>query len=157
MRAAFTVWNDRIAPVFDVARQALVVASDKDAAPARKIYPLSKSSVLAKMASLVDLQVDVLICGAISRPARSAAESFGIEVHPFIAGSVGDVVQAWFDGRLGESCFAMPGRGCKESCCRKRRVAKAGTGKRALVQQADALAKRQEEIKRRLTGLNGSE
>jgi predicted Fe-Mo cluster-binding NifX family protein len=129
IRAAFTVWNDRIAPVFDVATQALLVVSENNAVSTRDMFTLSKSSALAKIASLADLQADVLICGAISRPARSAADTFGIEVHAFIAGSVSDVVQAWFEGRLGDSCFAMPGCGCKQACCRKRTWGAGGTGK----------------------------
>lgn len=120
MRAVLTIWNQRIAPVFDVAGQALLVVSEDGAAYTEEILMLTKSSALAKVASLADAQADVLICGAISRPARSAADTFGIKVHAFIAGSVCEVVQAWLGGRLDDSYFAMPGCGCKRSCCGKR-------------------------------------
>jgi len=129
MRAVFTIWNDRIAPVFDVAGLALLVVLENGAAPTEEIFPLSKSSALAKVASLADARTDVLICGAISRPARSAADTFGIEVHAFIAGGVSEVVRAWFEGRLGESCFAMPGCGCKKGCHRRRSRACNGIGR----------------------------
>lgn len=129
MRAVFTIWNDRIAPVFDVAGQALLVVSENGAAPTEEIFPLSKNTALAKVATLADAGADVLICGAISRPARSAAGTFGIEVHAFIAGSVSEVVQAWFEGRLGEGCFAMPGCGCKKGCHSRRSRACNGIGR----------------------------
>lgn len=129
MRAVFTIWNGRIAPVFDVAGEALLVVSENGAAPTEEIFPLSKNTALAKVATLADARADVLICGAISRPARSAADTFGIEVHAFIAGSVSEVVQAWFEGRLGESCFAMPGCGCKKRCHGRRGHACNGIGR----------------------------
>lgn len=109
MRAVFTIWNDRIAPVFDVAGQALIIVSENGATLAEENLLLSAGSVMAKIASLAEARANVLICGAISRPARFAAIAYGIEVHPFIAGTVQEIIQAWFEDRLGESAFAMPG------------------------------------------------
>lgn len=120
MRTVFTVWNDRIAPVFDVAGHALVVVSENGATLARETLPLPAGSALAKIASLAEARTNVLVCGAISRPARCAAIACGIEVHPFIAGSVAEVVEAWLQGRIGESAFAMPGCGRRQGCLRRR-------------------------------------
>jgi predicted Fe-Mo cluster-binding NifX family protein len=120
MRTVFTIWNDRIAPVFDVAGQALVIVSENDMPLAEENLVLSNGSVMAKVASLAEARANVLICGAISRPARFAANAYGIEVYPFIAGTVREVIQAWLEGRLGESAFAMPGCGRKHTCQRRR-------------------------------------
>jgi len=119
MRAVFTVWNDRIAPVFDVAGQALIVVLEDGASLAEENLVLPASSALAKVASLADARATVLICGAISRPASLAAEASGIKVHSFIAGTVPEVIEAWLTGRLGESVFAMPGCGRKHACRRR--------------------------------------
>ena len=116
MRAVFTIWNDRIAPVFDVAGQALVIVSQNGMPIAEENLVLSAGSVMAKVASLAEARANVLICGAISRPARFAANAYGIEVYPFIAGTVREVIQAWLEGRLGESAFAMPGCARKHTC-----------------------------------------
>jgi predicted Fe-Mo cluster-binding NifX family protein len=119
MRAVFTIWKDRIAPVFDVAGQALViVVLENGATLAEETLVLPAGSALAKVTSLTDARADVLICGAISRPASCAARASGIKVHPFIAGTVREVVEAWLTGRLEESAFAMPGCGSKHTCHR---------------------------------------
>jgi predicted Fe-Mo cluster-binding NifX family protein len=120
MRAVFTIWNDRIAPVFDVAGQALVVVLENGATLDEEDLLLPASSALAKVASLAEARVNVLICGAISRPACFAAKACGIEVHSFIAGTVREVIEAWLHGRLEDSVFAMPGCGRKNACRRRR-------------------------------------
>lgn len=120
MRTVFTIWNDRIAPVFDVAGHALVVISENGATLARENIVLPAGSALAKIASLAEARTNVLVCGAISRPARCAAIAYGIEVHPFIAGSVPEVIEAWLQGRIGEGAFAMPGCGHRQTCLRRR-------------------------------------
>jgi predicted Fe-Mo cluster-binding NifX family protein len=120
MRTVFTIWNDRIAPVFDVAGQALVVVFENGAPPTEEMLVLPAISAIAKVASLADARADVLICGAISQPASFAAQAFGIEVHSFIAGTVREVIDAWLNGRLADSVFAMPGCGCKKACRRSR-------------------------------------
>ena len=52
MRAVFTIWNDRIAPVFDVAGQALVVVLENGAPLTEEILLLPAGSVMAKVAPL---------------------------------------------------------------------------------------------------------
>jgi len=132
MRTVFTIWHDRIAPVFDVAGQALLVVSENGATLAQENLVLSAGSAAAKVASLAEARANVLICGAISRPARFAAIAYGIEVHSFIAGSVREVIEAWLEGRLGENAFAMPGCGRKGCQGRKRCGRTGGSGPASL-------------------------
>ena len=124
MRAVFTIWNDRIAPVFDVAGQALVVIVEDGASLGEEKLVLPAGSALAKVASLAEARANVLICGAISRPVSYAAEASGIKVHSFIAGGVREVIEAWLTGRLAENVFAMPGCGRKHPC--RRRMSRGG-------------------------------
>ena len=119
MRAVFTIWNERIAPVFDVAGQALVVIVENGGTLPEEGLVLPAGSALAKVASLAQARADVLICGAISRPTCLAAKACGIEVHSFIAGTVREVIEAWLEGRIEESVFAMPGCGLKKGCRRR--------------------------------------
>ena len=129
MRTVFTIWNDRIAPVFDVAGQALLVVSENGATLAEDHLVLPASSAMAKVISLAEARADVLVCGAISQPARCAANAYGIEVHSFIAGTVQEVIQAWLEGRLGEGAFAMPGCGGKQGCHGRRSRGGGGAGR----------------------------
>lgn len=120
MRTVLTTWNSRIAPVFDVAGQALLVVSEDGASLSERILVLPRGSAMEKVAFLAEVGADVLICGAISRPARCAANGCGIEVYGFIAGDVREVLRALLEERLRDGTFAMPGCGRNQGCGRRR-------------------------------------
>ncbi|MBN1634973.1 MAG: hypothetical protein JW920_00570 [Deltaproteobacteria bacterium] len=63
----------------------------------------------AKVATLVDLKVDLLICGALSREFAAMVVHSGIELLPFISGSIEDVLAAYNRGDLSDQRFLMPG------------------------------------------------
>lgn len=113
MKIAVTIWNDRIAPVFDVARdiRLVEVIDGRMADPQEDILP--GELPVQKALRLVELGVDTLICGAISRPVGAMIASYGIQVVPFVAGNPEAVVMAWLKGGLTEEVFLMPG-------CRRR-------------------------------------
>ena len=113
MKIAVTIWNDRIAPVFDVARDIRLV----EVVDGRMFDPqediLTGELPVQKALRLVELGVDTLICGAISRPVGAMIASYGIQVVPFVAGNPEAVIMAWLKGGLTEEVFMMPG-------CRRR-------------------------------------
>ena len=106
-RIAITVSNDRISPVFDVARSLLLVDDGQRVASAelKSAFPPERAGELAA------LGVDLLICGAISRFQEMALRGQGVEVLPWLAGDVDEVIEAYHSGRLNDARFAMPG------CC----------------------------------------
>jgi predicted Fe-Mo cluster-binding NifX family protein len=114
-KAAFSVWDERIAPVFDVARQLLLVEGVGGGIISETGKTFDDDFYLRKALILADLGIDVLICGAISRPLAEAVAAYGIRVIPFVAGEVHEVKGAWLSGRLDTRRFAMPG------CCGRRR------------------------------------
>ena len=132
MRTVLTIWNTRIAPVFDVAGQALLVETEDGIAHAEHHLTLPAGPVLDKIAFLTAAGTGLLICGAISRPARLAAFASGIEVCSFIAGDVREVLQACLEGRLRESAFAMPGCGRKQGCHGRRSRGGEKTGRQTV-------------------------
>jgi predicted Fe-Mo cluster-binding NifX family protein len=109
MRTVCTIWNTRVAPVFDVAGQAIMVDSEDGIRLDERLLDLPGGSVLEKVEFLAAAKTDLLICGAISRTAHCAAIAWGIQVQPFIAGDVREVLQAWLEGKMTGSAFAMPG------------------------------------------------
>jgi predicted Fe-Mo cluster-binding NifX family protein len=113
MKIAVTIWNDRIAPVFDVARDIRIVEVVEGRTIDQEEDILTGELPVQKALRLVELEVDTLICGAISRPVRTMITGYGIQVIPFLAGNPEAVVQAWIKGRLTEEVFMMPG-------CRRR-------------------------------------
>lgn len=120
MRVVLTVWNGRIAPVFDVARSALVLEIEDGAVKGRQTEPLCAPGSMPQTASLMALKPDVLVCGAISRVLLDSVVAAGVRVFPFIAGTVEEVIAAYFKGTLTSSALAMPG------CCGRGHQARAG-------------------------------
>lgn len=114
-RAAFSTWGDRIAPVFDVAPQVLLVEADAARVLRERQEWLSADLPIETALRLADLSVGTLICGAISRALLVTVEAYGIRVRPFLAGDLREVVESWLHGEIDDaSDFAMPG--CGERC-----------------------------------------
>jgi predicted Fe-Mo cluster-binding NifX family protein len=109
MKTAFAYWDDRIAPVFDIARRIHVVEADSGRVVAETGEVLADDLPVQKAHRLVELGVGTLVCGAISRPFHEMVAAYGIRVIPFVAGDLSEVIQAWLSGNLERDTFAMPG------------------------------------------------
>lgn len=119
---ALTVWDGRISPVFDVSRAALVLSVEGSEVTARRTEDIEKPTPAAKLARLLDLGVDTLVCGAISRPLECELTARGIRVLAFVAGNVDEVVKSFLDGTLPTPALAMPG------CCGRQGRHRVGGG-----------------------------
>lgn len=112
MRIALTVWNGRIAPVFDVAGTIRLVERVGSSAEQDRLISIPiGSGMISRVATLVEHKIDVLVCGAVSRPVRRMLADSGIKVHSFVAGDADEVLEALMTGSLEEKPFNMPGCG----------------------------------------------
>jgi predicted Fe-Mo cluster-binding NifX family protein len=109
MKAAFAHWDNRIAPVFDIARQVHVVEAESGRIVAETEEALADDLLVQKVIRLAELGVGTLVCGAISKPMHEMVAAYGIEAIPFVAGDLREVIQAWLSGNLERDTFAMPG------------------------------------------------
>lgn len=75
----------------------------------REVVHIAGKGPLERARSLQGLGVQILICGAISRPMEAALAGAGIEVIPNTCGMVEDVLNAFLNGRLNDKAFLMPG------------------------------------------------
>ncbi|MDD2581059.1 MAG: hypothetical protein PHR66_03590 [Desulfuromonadaceae bacterium] len=66
-RTAFSFWNDRIAPVFDVARNLWIVESTERGIIGQTERHFSSDDAQERALRLATLQVEQMICGAITR------------------------------------------------------------------------------------------
>ncbi|MGW8159419.1 MAG: NifB/NifX family molybdenum-iron cluster-binding protein [Desulfoprunum sp.] len=114
MKTAFPYWRQRIAPVFDTTRQILIVEKGEGMTLSRTQELLPDTHPAGKVLRLVELEIESLVCGALSRQVRQMATSCGIRVVPFIAGDLDEIVRSWVAGKLAGDAHAMPG-------CRRRR------------------------------------
>jgi len=109
-RVAATVWAERISPVFDVARRAVILTVGGGVVLERSEVELPAGPGEAKLASLSALGVGSLLCGAVSREVTGHAERLGLHLVPFLAGDAEAVIDAYLRGRLPSRAFSMPGR-----------------------------------------------
>lgn len=112
-RVAFSCWDDRIAPVCDVARQVRVVDAEAGRAVGESDEMLPEGLSGAGLTRLTELGVTTLVCGAISWPVLERVSARCIDVIPFVAGDLREVVRAWLMGRLKEHACDMPGCGSR--------------------------------------------
>jgi len=126
MKMAITSWNGRIAPVFDVSRQVVVMEARGGRIINRQEHDLESSEPSAKVIRLTELGIDTLICGAVSRPLADMIVARGIKLVPFVAGETDQVAEAYLTGNLLNTAFAMPG------CCLHRRRFRRAGGRRDL-------------------------
>ena len=96
------VWEGRVATTFDFAERMLVIATEAG-------RELERHETGVASEASVSEPLDVLLCGAISRPAWRRLTSAGIRVIPFVSGAIDEVLAAWFSGRLERPCFMQPG------------------------------------------------
>ena len=118
MKVALTIWGNRISPVFDSARKLLIVEVENNKVVDRQYEFLNAEmdSDLAKM--LTDLQINVLICGAISRRYSDIIETSEIKLIPFITGHVDVVLESYIQNNRVVADFLMPG--CRNKHYRQR-------------------------------------
>jgi predicted Fe-Mo cluster-binding NifX family protein len=112
MRIAMTVWNDRISPLMDAARQYWIV----ETGPAFESGALRTEIVFEddcylhrRSLRLRGMRVDVVICGAVSRHFQNLLRQTGIELIDGISGPAEEVLQAYMEGRLSEEKYRLPG------------------------------------------------
>jgi predicted Fe-Mo cluster-binding NifX family protein len=109
IRAVLPVWNDRIAPLFDVARSLRLVELESGRIIRREDVMMPDVPAASKAVRLVEMGTQVLVCGAISDSLRSMIMAHGIRVIPFLAGGIAEIEQALLSDSLDLPRFAMPG------------------------------------------------
>jgi len=122
MKVALATWNGRISPVFDVARQVLLLDIDEGREHTRREETLPGTDAQVQADRLAALGPHVLICGAISQAMAAMLAAKGVEVIPFTAGPVEQVLAAWLAGGLPAPAWSMPG------CCGRMRRCHGGRG-----------------------------
>ena len=123
MRIAIPIADNRVSPVFDVARRLLVADAQRGVEASRTEEALEEESLELRARRIAELSVNVLICGAISRPLQAMLVSAGVEVIPQTCGQVDEVLRTFLSGQLEGDAFVMPG------CCGRRRRFRGGRGR----------------------------
>jgi predicted Fe-Mo cluster-binding NifX family protein len=118
MKVALATWNGRISPVFDVARQVLLVDIDGGRVVARREESLPGTESCEQSGRVVGMGAQVLICGAVSQPMADLLATANVRVIPFTAGTIDEVLDAWLTGSLPCRRLSMPGCFGRRGRCR---------------------------------------
>ncbi|MFH1487714.1 MAG: NifB/NifX family molybdenum-iron cluster-binding protein [Pseudomonadota bacterium] len=121
MRIAIPIWEDRVSPVFDTALRLLVVEVEGRKESSRFIYYMEERDPTRKCFLVRNLDVDILICGAVSQPLLHNLLASSLDVIQQISGRAEEVLDAYLQGNILQSRFLMPG--CKGYRHRKGREA----------------------------------
>lgn len=109
MKIAIPIYNESVSNVFDFATRLLLVNIENDKETNRSEVALESQFSPQRVSQLKTLEVDVLVCGAISRVLANMVVTSGIQVLPYVTGEVNDILQAYLTGQLVKSEFSMPG------------------------------------------------
>ncbi|MFC1676175.1 NifB/NifX family molybdenum-iron cluster-binding protein [Planctomycetota bacterium] len=109
MKIAIPIYNDSVSNVFDFATRLLLVEIENGKEANRSEVALESQLLPQRTDKLKNLEVDVLVCGAISRVLANMVATSGIQVLPYVTGSIDDVLQAYLAGQLVKPEFVMPG------------------------------------------------
>jgi predicted Fe-Mo cluster-binding NifX family protein len=109
MRIAITQWGARVSPAFDTARVLLLVDLNAGEERGRFQASLEGLDLGARVRRLVQLGVDLLICGAVSRSAQARLAARGIAVRPEVCGLWEEALAAWRGGSLQQGRFYARG------------------------------------------------
>jgi len=107
MKVAIPIWQGKVSSVFDFADELLLIELENGIEKSRNEVSLTEQSGPERTARLRQLDVQVLICGAISRPLADMLNGAGIEVLPFVTGSVEQVMAAYKTGKLSLPQYAF--------------------------------------------------
>jgi predicted Fe-Mo cluster-binding NifX family protein len=122
MKVGIAVWNGRVSPVFDVARQVRVFEIENGQVARTCDITLPGAELRTQADAVAALNLDALICGALSRPMATALAAAKTRVVAFAAGDASAVLEAWLAGRLPDPRLCMPGCGRRQELrCRRRR------------------------------------
>ena len=109
MRIAISIWEDKISPLLDTASKLLIIENEGQEDSSRYEVHLLKQDISKKCRFIQSFNIDVLICGAVSRQFSEMLKASGIEVISGISGPAQDVLEAYQQGKPLHLEFFMPG------------------------------------------------
>jgi hypothetical protein len=102
-RAAIPVFRGRVAPVLDTCTRLLVLEAGS------RELPVRCTCLTDRVEKLLDLGIQVVICGAVSTQLAAMLADSKISLICGIAGEVGEVTKAYRQGQLHLACYHLPG------------------------------------------------
>ena len=116
MKAALTVWNGRVSPVFDVSREAVVLTIEDGSVAALSRESIDTPNGSLKVDRILNLGIDVLVCGAISESLHRELCARSVTVHGFVAGEIEQVIGTVMNGQRRRGALRGRDSACGAVC-----------------------------------------
>lgn len=122
MRVAMPIWEWRVSPVFDTAKQISIADIERGEITSQFVVPLREKFLPPRAIFLLRWKVQILICGGISTYLARLVAAQGIRVVPGIGGNADEVLKDFCRGNVSSPQFMMPGwKGWKRNRYSRRR------------------------------------
>ena len=108
---AIPVWNGRISPLMDTAGQLMIVTLEENSQITKTAVTIPQQNISGMINFLHELNINVLICGAISHQLEQHLASSDMEIYPWVGGDVDEIINAYFNGIISNHNFMLPGCG----------------------------------------------
>lgn len=109
MRIALPIWEDKVSPVMDTASRLLVLNEKRGGKAERFEVSLDGMDLRSRCLRIQALEVQILICGAVTRLFSGMLNGLGVEVISGISGGAEEVLHAYLHEGLSDPRFLMPG------------------------------------------------
>lgn len=110
MKIAIACGNGRISPMFDTARELVLIDVDGQREVQRTTVTVGGQDPFDRVRQVLRSDAGVLLCGALSKGVETALIGAGVKVCSFIRGELDGVTAAFLAGKLQEARFQMPGK-----------------------------------------------
>jgi len=122
MRLGIPVHNQRVSPVLDTAKTMRVYQLvDSRISESFQSVDLDQMHSGHRADKIADTDIDVLICGGLSREMAIRLQKREIQVIAWVAGKIETVVNAFCNSELTFEKFTMPGCQRRNRNCRRQR------------------------------------
>jgi len=111
MEIALSVYNDNLSVAFDFADILLLFTVEDGEVKNKKEFVLENINPILRVNEIKKMNVNVLICGCISRCSYELLTESGIEVISHVSGAVEEILSAYLNKKLSNKKFSMPGFG----------------------------------------------
>lgn len=109
MRIALPIWGDKISPLLDTASRLLVLDEGGWRKSDRFEVSLVGMDLRTRCIRIQALEIQILICGAVSRLFSVMLSGLGVHVISGISGGAEEVLHAYHHEGLSDPRFLMPG------------------------------------------------
>jgi len=115
MKIAIPVWQNHVSPLFDSSALLMVAETNNRGIQKQDIINVESLSLFQRINLLEKLEIDLFVCGGITRPILDNICNKNIKVVPFVCGDIKKLLMAIINGKDVKKEFAMPGKSEKEN------------------------------------------